>query len=287
MDSKIKVTVIGAGGKMGTRVTNNLAKHPDRIDLRFCETSEAGIAGIRQRGFDVVPSETAVPTAEVVVLAVPDSLIQVVSKGIVSMMTPASALIILDPAAAVAKELALRDDCTFAVTHPCHPSYFHDQDTPEARADRFGGLGGKQDIVMAKIQGDDSKFELCRTVSEIMFEPVVKSYVMDMRQIAFLEPTLVELLGATCLYAMAETVNEAERRGIDRKAAISFLTGHIYNLTANFLGLLGNVKVSDACMVAMGLGNRLVLRDDWKNIWDDEMLDRVIATMLHPEKPRI
>jgi hypothetical protein len=96
-----------------------------------------------------------------------------------------------------------------------------------------------------------------------------------------LEPTLVELLGATCLYAMAETVNEAERRGIDRKAAISFLTGHIYNLTANFLGLL-NARVSDACLVAIGLGNRLVLRDDWKRIWDDEVLDKVIATMLHP-----
>jgi hypothetical protein len=123
-------------------------------------------------------------------------------------------------------------------------------------------------------------------VSEIMFEPVVKSYVMDIRHIAFLEPTLVELLGATCLYAMAETVNEAEHRGINRDAAISFLTGHIYNLTANFLGLL-NAKVSDACMIAIGLGNKLVLRDDWKRIWDDEVLDRVIATMLHPKEPKI
>jgi len=287
MSSKVKVAVVGAGGKMGTRVTNNLAKHPDRIELSFCENSEAGIAGIRARGFEISPPEKAVPAADVVILAVPDSLIQVVSKGIVAMMTPGSALIILDPAAAVAKELSLRSDCTFAVTHPCHPSYFHDQDTPEARADLFGGLGGKQDIVMAKIQGDDAKFALCRSVSEIMFEPVVKSYVMDMRQIAFLEPTLVELLGATCLYAMAETVNEAARRGIDRDAAISFLTGHIFNLSANFLGKLGNVKVSDACTVAMGLGNKLVLREDWKKIWDDDVLDRVIATMLHPKDPKI
>ena len=287
MSSKIKVTVIGAGGKMGTRVTNNLAKHPDRIELRFCESGEAGIAGIRSRGFDIVPTETAVPAADVVILAVPDTLIKAVSKGIVSLMAPGKALVILDPAAAVAKELALRDDCTFAVAHPCHPSYFHDQDTPEARADLFGGMGGKQDIVMAKIQGDDAVFALARQVCELMFEPVVKSYVMDMRQIAFLEPTLVELLGATCLYAMAETVNEAEKRGIERDAAISFLTGHIYNLSANFLGKLGNVKVSDACTIAMGLGNKLVLRDDWKRIWDDEVLDRVIATMLHPADPKI
>ena len=285
--NKIKVTVLGAGGKMGTRTTNNLAKHGDRIELWFCETSEAGIASIRSRGFDITPPEEAVPKADVTVLAVPDTLIKVISQKIVKLMMPGSAMIILDPAAAVAKELALRDDCTFSVTHPCHPSYFHDQDTPAARADKFGGLGGKQDIVMSKIQGTDEMFELTRTVSEIMFEPVVKSYVMDARQIAFLEPTLVELLGATCLYAMAETVNEAERKGIDRDAAISFLTGHIYNLSANFLGLMKGVKVSDACQVAIGLGNKLVLRDDWKKIWDEEVLDRVIATMLHPENPKI
>ena len=286
MGAIIKVTVVGAGGKMGTRVTNNLAKHPDSIDLRFCESGEAAVASIRARGFDVVPTGPAVHSADVTILAVPDTLIKVVSKDIVAMMSPGSALVILDPAAAVARELELRDDCTFAVVHPCHPSYFHDQDTPQARADLFGGMGGKQDIVMAKIQGSDEKFEQARKVCEIMFEPVVKSYVMDMRQIAFLEPTLVELLGATCLYAMAETVNEAERRGIDRKAAISFLTGHIYNLTANFLGLL-NARVSDACLVAIGLGNKLVLRDDWKKIWDDEVLDKVIATMLHPSDPKI
>jgi len=285
-DKKIKVTVVGAGGKMGTRVTNNLAKHSDRIELRFCENSPNGIAGIKSRGFEVTPTEKAVPQADVVVLAVPDTLIKTVSKGIVDLMSPNSALIILDPAAAVAKELALRDDCTFSVTHPCHPSYFLDQDTPEARNDRFGGMGGKQDIVMAKIQGSDEKFEQTRRVSELMFEPVLHSYVMDSRQIAFLEPTLVELLGATCLYAMAETVNEAERRGIKREAAISFLTGHIYNLTANFLGLL-NAKVSDACLVAIGLGNKLVLREDWKKIWNDDVLDKVIATMLHPENPKI
>lgn len=128
----------------------------------------------------------------------------------------------MDPAAAVAKELTLRDDCTFAVAHPCHPSYFHDQDTYEARHDYFGGLGGKQDVVMSKIYGDDNVFETCRRVTELMYAPVLNSFVMDSKQIAFLEPTLVEILGATTLYAMAETVNEAERRGIPREASISF-----------------------------------------------------------------
>lgn len=286
MIEKIKVTVIGAGGKMGTRVTNNLIKHEDLIELYFVENSEVGKKAIMDRGFDITPVQEAVPIADITVLAVPDTFIKVVSVDIVKMLRPESALIILDPAAAVAKELALRDDCTFVVTHPCHPSYFIDQDSYESRHDYFGGMGGKQDIVMAMIQGDEKKFDQARKVSEIMFEPVEHSYVMGLRDIAFLEPTLVELLGATCLYAMAETVNEAEKRGIPREAAISFLSGHIYNLSANFLGLL-NAKVSDACLVAIDLGNRLVLREDWKKIWDEEVLDKVIGTMLHPEKPLI
>lgn len=287
MKEKIVVSVIGAAGKMGTRITNNLAKHADTIELLFCEASPAGIESIKARGFTVAPTEAAVAKSDIVVLAVPDVIIKKVSIGIVEMMSPGSTMIILDPAAAVARELALRDDCTFVVAHPCHPSYFTDQETAEARADHFGGIAGKQDVVMAKIQGDDSKFANARTVSELMYAPVGKSFVMGIRDIAFLEPTLVEILGASTLFAMAETVNEAVRRGIDREAAVSFLTGHINILSAVFLGKMGNVQVSDACKVAVGLGNRLVLRDDWKRIWEDDVLDKAIATMLHPEDPKI
>ncbi len=284
---KMKVTVVGAGGKMGTRTSTNLALAKGKVELFLVETGAKGMQNVKDRGLEVAPMEEAVRKADVVVLAVPDSLIKVASKSVVDAMSPGAGLIILDPAAAVAGEISLRTDCTFAVVHPCHPSYFLDQDTFEARHDYFGGKGGKQDIVMAKLQGNDAKFEQCRQVSEMMFQPVEHSYVMGIRDIAFLEPTLVELLGATCLYAMAETVNEAERKGIQREAAISFLTGHIYNLTANFLGLMGNTPVSDACKVAIKLGNKLVLRDDWKKIWTDEVLDKVIATMLHPDAPKI
>lgn len=286
--SKIVVSVIGAGGKMGTRVTNNLAKHPEDVELLFCENSEAGIASIKARGFSTVAADVAVPRSDIVVLAVPDVIIKTVSVGIVRMMRPGATLIILDPAAAVAKELSLRDDCTFVVTHPCHPSWFADQETEAARKDYFGGIAGRQDIVMALIQGDDRNFDNARKVSEWMFAPVDNSYVMGIRDIAFLEPTLVEILGASTLYAMAETVQEAERRGIPREAAVSFLTGHINVLSAGFLGKMGpNFQVSDACKVAIGLGNRLVLREDWRRIWDDDVLDKAIATMLHPEKPEI
>lgn len=286
--SKTKVAVIGAGGKMGARTSNNLAKMPELFELYLVENAPAGIENIQSRGLSVTPIEEALEKAEIVVFSVPDTLIKKLSDIYVPMLKPGTGFMILDPAAAVAKEVALRDDCTFGVAHPCHPSYFHDQDTYEARQDRFGGGGGKQDIVVSKILGDDAVFDKCVEVAKQMYMPVLNAYVMTSEQMAFLEPTLVEILGATCLYAMAETVKKAEERGISRDAAVSFLTGHIYNLTANFLGFIpGNPPVSDACKVAMGIGNRLVLREDWRRIWDDDVLEKVIATMLHPENPQI
>ncbi|HBE77962.1 MAG TPA: F420-dependent NADP oxidoreductase [Firmicutes bacterium] len=287
MNKKIAVTVIGAGGKMGTRTSKNLAKNLQKYDLMLVENAPQGIDSIHERGLEVTSVEEAIAKSEVIVFAVPDTLIEKLSAIYVPMLKSGTGFLILDPAAAVAKELTLRDDCTFGVAHPCHPSFFLDQDTFEARMDRFGGEGGKQDIVMSKVCGQDSVYEKCMQVAQDMYA-AEHVYVLTSEQIAFLEPTLVELLGATCLYAMAETVNEAEKRGISRDAAVSFLTGHIYNLTANFLGYIpGKPPVSDACKVAIGLGNRLVLRDDWKKIWDDEVLDKVIATMLHPKNPQI
>ena len=284
---KIKVCIIGAGGTTGYKISRNLAKHPDQYELSVCEVNPAAVEKLKLEGFNVKAMEDAVPSADIVVPAINDSKLKSFTPGVVKAMKSGASMIILDPASVVAGEIPQREDCTLAICHPCHPSAFRDQDTPEARADKWGGDGAKMDLVMSKICGDDESFALCRGICEVMFEPVVKSFVMTPRQMAFLEPTLVEVLGATCLMAMAETLEEAVRRGIDREAATSFLCGHLQNVAFTFVGLLGDTKVSDACKVAVNVGNRLVLRDDWKRIWDDDILDRVILTMLHPEDPKI
>ena len=41
--SKIRVAVIGAGGKMGTRTSKNLAKLTDKYDLMLVENAPKGI----------------------------------------------------------------------------------------------------------------------------------------------------------------------------------------------------------------------------------------------------
>lgn len=284
---KKKVCIIGAGGTTGYKIAKNLARYAERYTLNLCEIAPAAVEKLLSEGFRVISTEEAVPRADFVIPAINDSKLKAFVPGVLHAMKPGSAMIILDPASVIAGEIPQKEGCTLAICHPCHPSSFHDQDSPRARADKWGGDGGKMDLVMSLVYGSEDVFDQCRSLCETMFEPVMHSYVMTPRQMAFLEPTLVEVLGATCLMAMTETLEEAVRRGIDRDAATSFMCGHIQNVSFTFAGLMGDTKVSDACKVAIDIGNRLVLRDDWKQIWTDEVLDRVVLTMLHPDDPKV
>ena len=73
---KIRVAVIGAGGKMGTRTSRNLAKYTDTYDLMLVENAPKGIESIQERGLEVTPVEEALERAQVVIFAVPDTLIK-------------------------------------------------------------------------------------------------------------------------------------------------------------------------------------------------------------------
>jgi len=276
-EANLNVTVIGAGGKMGTRVTNNLVKKDYKLFL--CEKGEKGIAGIRDRGLEVSEADDVVPISDIVVLAVPDSLIKDISKGIVPKMKSASTLIMLDPAAAYAKEVTLRDDCTFVVTHPCHPPLFREQETAEARKDYFGGVAARQDIVIALLHGSQDNFEAAKKLCMDMFAPVDNCFRITIEQMAFLEPAVAEVVGATCAYIMRKAVDEAVEYGVPREAAESFLLGHIHTLLGMYFEKIPS-QVSDACKKAVECGCKLVFRDDWKEIFKPEVISEVIATML-------
>ncbi|TMV44440.1 semialdehyde dehydrogenase, partial [Thioclava sp. BHET1] len=76
------VALFGAGGKMGVRLSRNLAK-TDFV-TRHVEVSEAGRARLKAEvGVDCVSTEAALAGAEVVVLAVPDTVIGKVAAGLV------------------------------------------------------------------------------------------------------------------------------------------------------------------------------------------------------------
>jgi D-apionate oxidoisomerase len=277
----IAIAVIGAGGKMGMRVSNNLAKTPHRV--AYVENSETGRKRTIDAGRDLTEPPIAVADADIVVFAVPDLALSTVTAELVPLMKPGSIALTLDPAAAYAGLLADRDDVVRAVTHPCHPSIFLERTTPEEYADTFGGIAAPQDAIAA-IESDDPDLRavLDATVRAI-FSPVIDVHYVTIKQLAQLEPTLVEtvacMIGSLLNEALSEAVNTM---GVPEAAARSILYGHTQVALAN--GLRGDNPFSDACLIAMEFGRDRIIKEDWKRIFRDDELDENLAGMLHLDK---
>src|SRR6478672_10693609 len=102
----LTVAVIGAGGKMGLRVSANLQKSAHTVF--YSENSPAGQERVRAEGREISSTEDAIKDADVVILAVPDTVLGVVSQGVVPQMKSGAILLTLEPAAADAGLLAKR-----------------------------------------------------------------------------------------------------------------------------------------------------------------------------------
>lgn len=277
------VAVIGAAGKMGQRVSNNLVKSDFRV--LFSEASPKGQELIRDLGRELTESADAVARADVVVLAVPDVVLGKVSEELVPLMRPGTVVLTLDPAAAYAGLLLAREDIHYACAHPCHPSVFLERTTQEEWQDTFGGIAAPQEVVAAYEGGDPAKQELADAVVRAMYAPVVDVHWVTVKQLAVLEPTLVEtiacMVGALLTEALHETVHTV---GVPEKAARAMLLGHTQVALANTLK--GSNPFSDACLIAMDYGRESIVRDDWKKVFDDQELDKVITRMLRIKEIR-
>ncbi|MDZ7608600.1 MAG: NAD(P)-binding domain-containing protein [Cyclobacteriaceae bacterium] len=93
-----KVVLVGAGGKMGCRITDNL-KNSD-YSMAYLELSDAGKERLAPRGISVSQEMEVLPHGDIVILAVPDVAIEKVSSGVVPLMKSGALLVTLDPAAA-------------------------------------------------------------------------------------------------------------------------------------------------------------------------------------------
>lgn len=272
------VAVIGAGGKMGQRISNNLARSEFRV--LYAENSPKGQELITGLGRELTESHEAAAQADVVILAVPDILLGKISADIVPAMKPGGILLTLDPAAAYANLLHRRDGISYAVAHPCHPSVFLERTTKEEHADTFGGIAAPQDVVAAFEAGDQAARDLTESVVRVAYGPVIDVHWVTVKQLAILEPTLVEtvacMIGALLKEALEETVNTV---GVPAEAARAMLLGHTQVALANTLR--GSNPFSDACHIAMEYGRETIVKDDWKKIFDDAELDKVLARMLH------
>ncbi|MYS55077.1 NAD(P)-binding domain-containing protein [Streptomyces sp. SID6013] len=271
------VAVIGAAGKMGQRVSNNLVESDFRV--LFSEASPKGQELIRGLGRELTESAAAAAEADVVILAVPDVVLGKVSEELVPLMKPGTVVLTLDPAAAYAGLLLARDDIHYACAHPCHPSVFLERTTKEEWQDTFGGIAAPQEVVAAYEGGDAAKRELADSVIRVMYAPVVDVHWVTVKQLAVLEPTLVEtiacMVGALLTEALHETVHTV---GVPEKAARAMLLGHTQVALANTLK--GSNPFSDACLIAMDYGRESIVREDWKKVFEDEELDKVITRML-------
>jgi len=276
--SQATVTVVGAGGKMGQRISNNLDKSDYRI--LYAENSPKGQEYIRGLGHEVTDTHEAAAQSDVVILAVPDVLLGRISADIVPTMKQGAVLLTLDPAAAYANLLYQRDGIAYAVAHPCHPSVFLERTTKEEHADTFGGIAAPQDVVAAFENGDTDAQELTESVVRFAYGPVLDVHWVTVKQLAVLEPTLVEtvacMIGALLKEALEETVHSV---GVPEPAARAMLLGHVQVALANTLR--GSNPFSDACLIAMDYGRETIVKDDWKRIFDDGELDKVLARMLH------
>ncbi len=273
------VTIMGAGGKMGLRILNNLVK--TAYNLLLCEVGERGIRLIEEKGLSVTAIEEAVGQSDFIIMAVPDAILGKISQDVVPLMKAGATFILLDPAAAYAEEIALRDDCTFVVTHPCHPGLFTEQETPEAKADMFGGVAAKQDIVIALLQGKDEQFQIAEQICKQMFAPVVKAHRITVEQMAILEPAMAEVVGASCATLLKEALDEAVRCGVPEEAASAFMFGHLKIMLA--IVFKSTNPFSDACYRAIEYGTEKIFRENWRDVFKKEAIQEVLDRMLHPK----
>jgi len=273
-----RIAVIGAGGKMGMRVSDNLIKTDHTV--AYVENSPAGRERTHDAGRELTDAADAVADADIVVFAVPDLALQSVTADLVPQMKSGAIALTLDPAAAYAGLLTDRADVIRAVAHPCHPSIFLQRTTPEEYADTFGGIAAPQDAIAAIESDDPAKKAILEATVRAIYAPVIDVHFVTIKQLAQLEPTLVETMACMIGALLSEALSEAvHTMGVPEAAARSILYGHTQVALAN--GLRGDNPFSDACLIAMDYGRESIIKDDWKKIFRDDELDKNLARMLH------
>jgi hypothetical protein len=264
----LKVTLIGAGGKMGLRLTHNLKNSVYK--MAYVEIGEAGIEKLKERGVSATPLEESVPGADIVILAVPDVALERVSANIIPLMKSGSLVITLDPAAALAGKLFKRNDIAYFITHPTHPSVFNWEPVEENMKDHFGGVAAKQSIVCALMHGTDEDYTKGEELAKVFYGPVLRSHRITVEQMGLLEPALVETLASTCIYVIREGLEEVIRKGVPAEAARDFLLGHLRIQMAVLFNELPGAVFSDAANKALQRGLKEFIREDWKKVFDPE-----------------
>ncbi|MFN0068098.1 MAG: phosphogluconate dehydrogenase C-terminal domain-containing protein [Limisphaerales bacterium] len=286
--STVTLTLVGAGGKMGCRVTDHLKDHPGYQKL-YVETGERGLANLRERGVSPTTRDEALRAADVVILALPDRVLGKMAHEVVPLLRPGCMVFTLDPAAAHAGELPPRPDISYFVSHPCHPDVFDHFQTEAEINDFFGGTHARQAIVCALMQGPEEHYALGERIARDIYAPVTRSHRITVEQMAILEPAMAETCGIALVLALREVLEETVRRGVPRAAAEDFMYGHIKVELGIGFGKVG-FPFSDGAKLIAEHGRRRIFAEDWlRNIFEPKSVKdqvRIIVDGKLPENVR-
>jgi hypothetical protein len=260
------ITLMGAGGKMGCRIADNLRK--TEYAVRHVEVGERGKAALAHRGITPMPAQEALHGTDVVILALPDNRIGRITSELEPHFRPGVMLMALDIAAPLAGDLPKRDDLVYFVTHPCHPSVFGGETEPEAQRDFFGGVRARQNIVCSLVQGPEEKYALGEAIARAIYAPVLTSHRCTAEQMAILEPVLSETVLGTCLTIVREAMDEAVKLGVPEAAARDFLLGHLKVELGIVFQLFAGATFSDGALKAIDEAKRTLFQPDWKKVFE-------------------
>lgn len=268
------IALFGAGGKMGVRLSKNLMGSP--YEVRHVEPGPAGQQRLKDElGLQAMPAAQALDNVDVVILAVPDTLIGRLAAEIAPQLRAGTLVVTLDAAAPFAGHLPQRPDLSYFVTHPCHPSIFSPEVHTPGAPDYFGGVAAPQSIVNALMQGPDEAYTLGEAIAKVLYQPILRSHRVTVEQMALLEPGLSETVCATLLDVMREGMDEVIARGVPADCARDFLLGHMTILSAVIFQQIPG-QFSDACNKAITFGKPRLMREDWKQVFDrDEIAESI------------
>jgi hypothetical protein len=223
-------------------------------------------------------------SADIVILALPDRIIGKVAHEIVPIIRAGVMVMTLDPAAPYAGDLPDRGDISYFVTHPCHPSVFNYDATPDERRDFFGGVKAPQAIVCALMQGPEEDYARGEALASAMYAPVTRSHRVTVEQMAILEPAMAETVAACCITIIREAMDEAIKRGVPEEAARDFLYGHVNIPLAIVFGEIGS-PFSDGAKLIIEHGKRYLFKSDWKRVFEPEEVKAQVTAIVRGTPP--